>query len=213
MKAIVLKINKKKPEKEKLKQAVHALCDGGVIVIPTDTVYGLAASAFNISAQRAIYRLKGRSYRKPLVVMAGNIKSIEPLVEISRDAQRLMKKFWPGPLTIILPTTPLGRILMGGRHDCGIRIPDDDAVLHLIRAFTYPIATTSANPSGKPSAKTGDDALKYFGSKVHMIIDCGKSHIGKESTVIDMIKFPYVVVREGALPKKKIHEHLTRSKR
>jgi L-threonylcarbamoyladenylate synthase len=208
MKTVVLKIDRKKPDVQVLAQAADVLRRGGVIVFPTDTVYGFAASAFNIEAQRTVYRLKGRSYRKPLVIMPPDITAARHLAETGRDGLKLMKEFWPGALTLILPATALGRIVMGGRQDLGLRIPDAPVVLQLLAQCRFPLATTSANPSSKPSAKTGAEAMKYFDGKVDLVLDAGRCDIGKESTVIDMIKFPYVVLREGCFPSKKLLAHI-----
>ena len=140
--------------------------------------------------------------------MSYDVKPLESLVEISDDARKLMKKFWPGPLTLVLPTTRLGKIVMGGRNDIAVRIPEDNTVLSLLKIFGSPIATTSANPSSKASIKKGQDVVKVFKGKIDVILDAGECSIGKESTVIDMIKFPYIVVREGCLPSKKLLDFL-----
>ncbi|MCX5778811.1 MAG: L-threonylcarbamoyladenylate synthase [Elusimicrobia bacterium] len=193
-----------------IETAVGILKKGGVVVIPTDTVYGLAASAFDRAAQKKIYRLKGRSYRKPLIIMPPDIPSAECLCVISADARRLMKKFWPGPLTLIVPTTPLGQMVMGGRKDAGVRIPDHPVVLKLLAGCNCPLVTTSANPSSQPSAVSAGAAKNYFFSKVDLIIDGGPSGSAAPSTVLDMTHFPYTVVREGCLPSKTLLNYLNR---
>ncbi|MFC1500838.1 L-threonylcarbamoyladenylate synthase [Elusimicrobiota bacterium] len=204
----IISIKKDRPEQKKLEEVSRVLCNGGVIVFPTDTVYGLAAGAFHIEAQKKIYELKGRPYKKPLILMSYDIKSLEFLVKISDDARKLMKKFWPGPLTIVLPTTRLGKLVMGGRNDIAVRIPQGHTILSLLKIFGSPIATTSANPSSKSSIKKGQDAVKMFKGKTDVVLNAGECNIGKESTVIDMIKFPYVVVREGCLSSKKLLNYL-----
>jgi len=204
MHTIILKINKNKPEAEKLRQAAEVLKSGGVIVIPTDTVYGLAAGAFSAQAQKKIYSLKGRSFRKPLILMPPEVNSLGLLAEIPEKAGKLIKKFWPGPLTLVLSTTELGRIVSGGRTDIGSRIPDSKIVLSLLKFCGFPILTTSANSSGRRSAKTGGEAAKYFKGKVELIIDCGECGTGRESTVVDVRHFPGTVIREGCLPKQDI---------
>jgi L-threonylcarbamoyladenylate synthase len=189
-------------------QAVSILNKSGVIIIPTDTVYGLAVSAFDRSAQKKIYRLKGRAYRKPLIIMPPDIRSAETLCVISDDARRLMKKFWPGPLTLILPTTPLGQMVMGGRKDAGIRIPDHPVVLKLLGGCGFPLVTTSANPSSQPSVTNAGAAKNYFYGKVDLILDGGPCEGESPSTVLDMTHFPYTVVREGCLPSKTLLKYL-----
>jgi L-threonylcarbamoyladenylate synthase len=178
-----------------------------VAVIPTDTVYGLAASAFMAGARKKIFRLKGRSYRKPLILMTHNIDSLGALVEVPAKARALMDRYWPGPLTIILPTTDLGKLVMGGRGNVGVRIPREKVLLKLLMICGFPLATTSANPSKDKSAKTAKEAAGYFSGKVELIIDSGESALGKESTVLDMTHFPFTVVREGCLTKKELLEH------
>jgi L-threonylcarbamoyladenylate synthase len=208
VKTILLKIDPLHPEKAMLERAAVILAQDGVVAMPTDTVYGLAGSAFSREAHRKIYRLKGRSYRKPLIVMPPDIRSLGCIAEVSPDARKLMHAFWPGPLTLILHATPLGKMVMGGRADLGARIPDHRVVRSLLDLFGCPLITTSANPSSKPSARSGSDAVKYFDGKVDCIIDAGPAAIGRESTVIDMLKFPYVVIREGCLHSKELLNYL-----
>lgn len=208
MRTSVYKINSAHPTKDALKGTANILSAGGVAIIPTDTVYGLAANAFNLEAQKKIYLLKGRSFRKPLVIMPPDIDAVGAFAEVSDRARRVMEAFWPGPLTLILPTTALGRMLMGGRHDVGVRIPKHPAVQALLKKCGFPLATTSANPSSKPSAKTVGEAQRYFDAKVDVIIDAGVSDLGHESTVIDMTHFHCVVVREGSLNSKKVFPYL-----
>ena len=208
MKTIVLKVNRNDPQSGAIKKVAKVLSRGGIIVFPTDTVYGLASGAFDLRAQKKIYKLKGRSFRKPLVLMAHDIGSLGHFVDINHEAKKLAKRFWPGPLTMILPTTQLGKIAMGGRKDAGVRIPKDKIVSALIKAYGLPIATTSANISGKPSAKKGTEALKYFDGKVELLLESGQSKLGRESTVIDMVKFPFVVLRKGCVSNKELIECL-----
>lgn len=189
-------------------EAAEVLNRGGVVIIPTDTVYGLAASAFDRAAQKKIYRLKGRAYRKPLIIMPPDIRSAESLCVISEEARRLMTKFWPGPLTLIVPTTPLGQMVMGGRKDAGLRIPDHPLVLRLLAACHVPLVTTSANPSSLPSAASASAAKNYFFGKVDLIIDGGPCGGQAPSTVLDLTHFPYTVVREGCLPSKTLLKYV-----
>ena len=204
MKTTVIKVNSKSPQPRAIKKAAEVLSKGGIVIFPTDTVYGLAAGAFDLHAQKKIYKLKGRSFRKPLILMANDLNSLGHFVTIDHEAKKLAKCFWPGPLTMILKTTQLGRIVMGGRKDAGVRIPKDKIVSALIKACGFPIATTSANFSQKPSAKKGAEALKYFDGKAELLLDCGLCALGRESTVIDMVKFPYVLLRKGCVSDKEI---------
>jgi len=208
MKTLIIKLDKNKPNIEKLKKAAEILKAGGIAVIPTDTVYGLAASAFSVDAKKKIYALKGRSYRKPLIIMPADTDPLHYLVDMPEQARKLAKKFWPGPLTLVLPATELGSIVAGGRKDIGVRIPDNKIVLALVKLCGFPLVTTSANPSNKPSAKTGAEAEKYFKNKANVIIDAGPCGTGKESTVVDATHFHCTVIREGCLPSKQLLKYL-----
>lgn len=208
MKTIVLKLDKNEPNTESLKRAVDVLKSGGLVIFPSDTVYGIAANAFISTAREQIYKLKGRSFDKPLILMADNIGSLRAVVDIHEKAEKIAEQFWPGPLTLICHTTNLGKMVMGGRHNCGARIPKDKTLLKLLKLCSFPLATTSANPSSKPSAKSGKEAGKYFDGKVDVILDAGKTTLGKESTVIDATHFPFVVLREGCLHKSELLKYI-----
>ena len=202
------KIHGEKPEHGILERAAGILKAGGIVAFPTDTVYGLAVSAFVPDAKKKLCHLKGRSFAKPLVLMAPDISSIEHIVKITATVRKLMNRFWPGPLTLILPTTELGKMVMGGRPDAGVRIPDDKLARSLLRTCGFPLLTTSANPSGEMSAKTGRQAVNYFSGMIEMVLDGGSCAHGRESTVIDATHHHYVVVREGCLPSKSLLPYL-----
>jgi L-threonylcarbamoyladenylate synthase len=204
MKTEILNVTSDAKEYSKLKRAADVLERGGVVVFPTDTVYGLAANAFIMQAQRKIYALKGRSFDKPLILMPDRIKTLRQLVNVPPQAVKLIHKFWPGPLTLIMPTNHMGKIIMGGRVDVGVRIPDNKIVVALLKLCSFPLLTTSANVSGKPSAKSFEEAKKYFNNKVELMLDAGPCRTGRESTVIDILRFPYTIVREGCLSKEEI---------
>lgn len=208
MKTIIHKISRKNPDLSILKEAARILESGGIVVFPTDTVYGLAAGAFNSEAQKNIYKLKGRSFDKPLILMASSVEQLSRLVEIHEKAVKMAGKFWPGPLTLICHTTYLGKLAMGGRHNCGVRIPGDPVMLKLLDLCGFPLATTSANPSKKESAKTGRKAAEYFEGKVDLILDSGKCELSRESSVVDATHFPFVVLREGCVSKKELQKYI-----
>jgi L-threonylcarbamoyladenylate synthase len=130
--------------------------------------------------------------------MTPDIESVKTLVEIPGKALKIAQKFWPGQLTLIFPTTELGKIISGGRNDLGVRIPNSAFMLKLLKEIKTPLFTTSVNSSGKKSAKTYKDALAFDGV-ADVIIDGGKCRFSFESTVIDMVNFPYVIIRKGCL--------------
>jgi L-threonylcarbamoyladenylate synthase len=189
-------------------QAATILRAGGVIVIPTDTVYGLAANAFNGEACKRIYSLKGRVFHKPLIIMPQSVAALQTIAVVPKKAEAVIDKFWPGPLTLILSTTDLGKIMIGGRSDIGVRMPACALLEQLLSFCDFPLATTSANPSRKPSAKTAKAAVEYFADKVDLVLDGGTCAHGKASTVVDMTHFPGTVVREGALDSKQLLKFL-----
>ena len=188
----------KHSDKDSHKKTAEIIKDGGIAVVPTETVYGLAADAFNFEAYQRVYKIKGRTFKKPLVIMTPDIDSAKILVEIPKKALKIARVFWPGQLTLIFPTTELGKILSGGRENLGVRIPNNEFMLKLLKELNSPIWTTSANVSGKKSAKSFDEA-KDFENIADIMVDGGKCEFSSESTVIDMVQFPYVVIRKGCL--------------
>jgi L-threonylcarbamoyladenylate synthase len=189
------------------KKAAEVVKRGGIAVVPTETVYGFAVDAFNIEAQKMIYKIKGRNFKKPLVAMTPDIESARILVDIPQKALIIAKKFWPGRLTLIFPTTLTGKILSGGRDNLGVRIPDDEFMLKFLKETGKPVMTTSANVSNKKSAKTFKETLQ-FDAAADIIVDGGKCKFSLESTVIDMVKFPYIVIRKGCLDTKEILKYI-----
>jgi len=194
-------------DKDAHKKTAEAIKSGGVAIVPTETVYGFAADAFNVEAQRAIYKIKGRSFKKPLIAMASDIDAVRILVDIPEKALKIAKKFWPGQLTLIFPTTPIGKIMSGGRNDIGVRIPNNEFMLKLLKEIGTPIMTTSVNVSNKKSAKTFKETLEFDGI-ADIIVDGGKCEFSFESTVIDMVKFPYIIIRKGCLDTNEILKHI-----
>ncbi|MDR2812039.1 MAG: threonylcarbamoyl-AMP synthase [Endomicrobium sp.] len=180
------------------KKTAEIIKNGGLAIVPTETVYGFVVDAFNIDAQKKIYKIKGRSQKKPLILMTSHIESIKVLVDIPKKALEITKKFWPGQLTLIFPTTTIGKIVSSGRKNLGVRIPNNAFMLKLLQEIKKPVFTTSVNVSNKSSAKTYEDALDFNGI-ADVIIDGGKCEFSFESTVIDMVQFPYVIVRKGCL--------------
>jgi L-threonylcarbamoyladenylate synthase len=202
------KVNKNKPAHDVMARAAGVLKNGGLVIFPTDTVYGIAASAFHPDARKAIYHLKGRAFSKPLIIMPPDIEALKVFAEVPERACAIVKEFWPGPLTLVLPTTAMGKLVMGGRPDVGARIPDSPVALALLKTCGFPLMTTSANLSEKPSAICAQEVIEDFTGKVDMIIDGGTCRHSRESTVIDATHFHFVVIREGCLPSKKLLDFL-----
>ena len=179
------------------------------MVFPTDTVYGLACNAFHAGAVEKVYRVKGRSYTKPLPVFLSDVEQLSLVaMNILPEARSLTEAFWPGALTLVFKTAPLALHATRGKSTIAVRIPKILLVSELMRALPFPLAVTSANASGRSSIKRGGQARKMFDKKVDVIIDAGDCALGKESTIVDVTHFPFSVLREGAVPKQKILEAL-----
>ena len=180
------------PDAAGLARAAKVLLSGEVIAFPTDTVYGLAALAGDLEAEGRIYQIKRRPASLPLTTMAATIGALGDLVRIDERARGLAERWWPGPLTLVLPT------LSGEPPTLGVRIPDHPAALALLRAVGRPIATTSANLSGAPPAMTADEAARLEG--VAVVIDGGRAPGGQASTVLSAAGPDLEVLREGPVP-------------
>ena len=193
------------------KTLVAAISAGAVAILPTETVYGLVTSAFSIEGIRAIYKLKGRLWKKPLALMVHELKAAAPFLEsIPPEAEALAEHFCPGPLTLVFKASLLGQMLMGGTQTVGVRIPDHQDTLKLLRKIAVPLASTSANPSGKPDAVSVTQAKRYFGAKVKWIIDGGACRVKTPSSVVDFSHYPFTITRESAIAKKDLEKILFR---
>ncbi len=170
-----------------VKQAVSLLKQGKVIIFPTETVYGIGADALNKKAVKRIFSLKKRPGSQPLQILIGNIKDIKKTAtKISPKVLGLMKKNWPGPMTIIVKKKKyIPDIVTSGLKTVGLRMPDHQLTLEIIRALGRPIAASSANISGKRPPKTAKEAARHFKSGVALVIDGGRCRIGKASKVMD----------------------------
>jgi len=177
-----------RPDREGLTRAAQLLRGGGVVAFPTDTVYGLGADASDEVAQKRIFAIKGRPVGMPLILMAAAESQLEGWVHIDTRAEQFIRRWWPGPLTVILHAT-------GGRT-MGVRIPQNDVALELLRA-AGPLMTTSANLHGKEPAMTADEASELGG--LTAVIDGGRAPGGTPSTVLDLTGPEPHVLREGAI--------------
>lgn len=185
-----------------LHDCLLALASGGLVVIPTDTVYGIACGAFNPEAVRRVYELKGRAYNKPLPVLIGDAAQLSLVAaDIPTEAFRLIGGFWPGALTLVFKTAPLAALAAHGRPTIAVRVPDHGVIRSMLDHGGVPLAATSANQSGEASVTEGEEAVRQFKGRVEVIIDGGPCMLGRESTVVDASKFPFMVLREGAIPK------------
>jgi L-threonylcarbamoyladenylate synthase len=178
-----------KPTQAGLLRAAQLLRGGAVIAFPTDTVYGLGASADDEVAQRRVYTIKGRPVGMPLILMVAAESQLEGLVHVDSRAEAMMRKWWPGPLTLILYAVGGGTL--------GVRIPKHKVALDLLR-HTGPLMTTSANLHGRDPAMNAEEAAALAG--VMAVLDGGTAPGGTASTVVDLTGPEPHVLREGAIP-------------
>lgn len=195
-------IDKKVPlDDRQLLEAAHILRAGGLVAFPTETVYGLGANALNEEAAKKIYAAKGRPSDNPLIAHISSMEELEPLVsEIPQTAKKLMKQFWPGPLTLIFKKSrivPYGTT--GGLETVAVRMPSDPIANRLIALAGVPVAAPSANTSGRPSPTTADHVYQDMNGRIDMIVDGGPVGIGVESTIVDVSERIPTVLRPGAV--------------
>ncbi len=188
-------------DKENIEQAAAVLCSGGLVAIPTETVYGLGASALNTQAVADIFRVKGRPQDNPLIIhVAGAAWLSRYCQDIPETAWKLAERFWPGPLTMILPRKPLvPDVVTAGLSTAAVRCPDNPATLALIERANLPIAAPSANLSGRPSPTTAAHVYHDLQGKIPLILDGGRCGVGLESTIVDLTSQPPRLLRPGGI--------------
>jgi len=201
LKTEILKIDIHNIDSAKIKYAAQVIEEGGLVAFPTETVYGLGANALNKAAVEKIFMAKGRPSDNPLIVHVADKESVEKLVSrIPEKAVKLMDTFWPGPLTLVMDKQSIvPDIITAGLNTVAVRVPSHPIALALIRAAKLPIAAPSANISGKPSPTDSKHVINDLDGKVDVIIDGGFSNIGVESTVMDMVVEPPMLLRPGGI--------------
>ncbi|MFC6181474.1 L-threonylcarbamoyladenylate synthase [Lactiplantibacillus daowaiensis] len=188
-------------------QAAALIATGQLVAFPTETVYGLGADATNVSAVKQVYQAKGRPSDNPLIVHVADVETVERFAKpLSVAAKKLIKAFWPGPLTMIFNLKPaaLAPEVTGGLTTAAFRNPNNAATLALIRAAKTPIVGPSANTSGKPSPTTAQHVLHDLDGKIAGILDDGATQVGVESTVLDLSGAQPAILRPGAVTAEQI---------
>ena len=188
-------------EYEKIKPAAESIKQGKLVLFPTETVYGIGANALDEKAVKDIFIAKGRAQDNPLIVHIANIDMLDDLVQNVGDIElKLMKTFWPGPITIVLEKKPIiPNVITGGLDTVAIRMPSNEIARKLIEYSNLPIAAPSANISGKPSGTLVEDIIEELDGKVDYIIDSGKVDIGVESTVVRVVDGVVHILRPGKI--------------
>lgn len=194
-----------------MRQAKLAIGRGELIVLPTDTVYGIGADAFNPKAVEALLAAKGRGRSTPPPVLIGDSSALDALaVDVPDVARVLTEKFWPGPLTIVLNAQPsLSWDLGETKGTVGLRIPDSKEAIALLKE-TGPMAVSSANHHGKPAATNAQQAFQYFGENVPVYLDSGEARVGVASTILDLTRAEHKklrILRQGSLNSEEVLEY------
>lgn len=191
-------------------EAARILREGGLVAFPTETVYGLGADALNADAVAAIYGAKGRPSDNPLIVHVAKVSDCLALTPtLTSSFQILADRFWPGPLTMVVPKKPeVPELTTGGLPTVAIRMPEHPVALELIRRSGCPIAAPSANRSGRPSPTKGDHVVEDLDGRIHMILMSGDCQVGIESTVLDLTGEIPTILRPGILSAGELAEAL-----
>jgi L-threonylcarbamoyladenylate synthase len=210
VKTKVLRINSQRPNASIIARASKLISSGEIVAFPTETVYGLGANALDPLAISKIYQIKGRPSDNPLIVHIADMKTLRGLVrEISPRDMRIIKKFWPGPVTLVLKKSKIvPKITTGGLCTIAVRMPRNKIALALIKRSGLPIAAPSANISGRPSPTNASHVKEDLDGKVKLILDGGSTEIGIESTVIDMTLRTPLILRPGGISKEAIEDEI-----
>lgn len=199
METKVYMLNRENPDMKVLEYAAGVIREGGTVVFPTETVYGLGANALDTLAAARIFEAKGRPQDNPLIIHVASLDIEDYVLEIPEKARVLMEKFWPGPLTIILKKSRLiPDIITAGLDSVAVRMPSNNIARELIRLSKVPIAAPSANLSGRPSPTDVKHVIEDLMGKVDVILGGGRTNVGLESTVIDMTGRP-AILRPGGI--------------
>ncbi|MDD5127015.1 MAG: L-threonylcarbamoyladenylate synthase [Dehalococcoidales bacterium] len=212
MPARIEQIDAQSPSPLVLQKAADLLRRGEVIVSPTDTGYAFSANAVNVDAIAKVFNLKGRSFNNPIHIAVDSLQGAEKYARINKTAEYLAAKFLPGALTIVLPKKdPVPSLLVAGLDTVGIRIPNNPAILGLVRLTGFPLTTTSANISGKPAPYEVGEIIEQFGADIEniaLILDQGKISPPEVSTIVDLTVDPPRLLRQGRIPLGEIQKAL-----
>ncbi len=207
----VLQLNPHAPEPDILRDAGEILRAGGLVAYPTETVYGLAASAFNSGSITRVFEAKGRPQGQPLPVQIAEISQLEALArDIPQAAQTLIADFFPGPLTLVLRRQPsVSLLITGGGDTVGLRMPDHVVALGVLRAFGGPLVCPSANLTGRRASMSASDVLEDLDGEIDLVLDGGPTTGRTPSTVLDVTTQPARLIREGKISRAALEAYLT----
>lgn len=211
MRVEMVKINSDAPEPSLIRYAADQIRAGQVLGMPTDTFYGLAADPFNLRAVERVYEIKSRSRHKPLSLLIEDVEQAEGLAnKLPEEFYALAKKFWPGPLTIIVKAASrLPLKVTANTGNVALRVPNAKIPLEVVKAAGIPITATSANLSGESECTTAEEVREQIGVRVPIIVDGGTSPREIASTIVDLTdeEARWKILREGAIPSQEISEY------
>ena len=201
-----LKVNAQNPEQEVIAKAAEIINKGGLVAFPTETVYGLGANGLDGAAVKKIYVAKGRPGDNPLILHVADLKDVFYLAStVTIRAQLLMEAFWPGPLTLVLPSRSIIPFeVTAGLETVAIRMPDHPVALALIKAAKRPIAAPSANRSGYPSPTSAGHVMDDLAGRIEAVLDGGCTGVGLESTVLDLTEGIPTILRPGGVTREQL---------
>ncbi len=210
MKTKIIKIHRGITSFDDLGDIVEVLRNDGVIIYPTETFYGLGVNGLSRKAIQKVFRLKKRDPLKPISVVISDLSMLQRVVsEIPPYSRKLLRKFWPGPLTIVFKaSSQLPKELLGEAGTVGVRLTSHGWVRTLVRKAGFPITATSANISGETDISDPEDVLRLFEGAVDLIVDGGKTEGTFPSTVVDLSGGKPCLLREGAIPLNRIEKYL-----
>ena len=198
------------PQRDAIEEAAKWILAGGLVVLPTDTLYGLAADPFCIDAVARVFAVKGRLAERALPLIAADTAQVTThLGRLSAKGEHLADRFWPGPLTLILPAPRgLARDVTGGLGTVGVRVPDHGVARAICAACDRPVTATSANISGEPASSDPDEIERTLGDRIDVLIDAGPTRGGPPSTIVDVTGREPALVRAGAISWEEIQRWL-----
>jgi L-threonylcarbamoyladenylate synthase len=198
------------PQRDAIEEAATWIRGGGVVAIPTDTLYGLAVDPFNAAAVARVFEVKGRGADRALPLVAADVAQVEAhLGRLAPDAARLAARFWPGPLTMLVPApVTLAAGAVGANGLVGVRVPADAIARAVCAAAGRPVSATSANISGAPATADPDVVERTLGGAIDFLLDTGPAPGGEPSTIVEVGRGTVRVVRHGAIAWDEIHSWL-----
>ena len=188
-------MNRWPPDREHILKSVDVLRHGAVIAFPTDTLYAVAARAADPRAVSRLYAVKRRPPTQPLVWLVSGPQAVDRFALVSEEAAGLMRRYWPGPLTLVLPALPAA-----GQPTLAVRAPEHPLALALLEALDEPLASSSANRAGAAPPIDADAVIAGLGDDLDLVLDGGPCRIGEPSTILDLTRSQPRILRDGAIP-------------